>query len=121
MTSRLRSRPIGLFSLLFGAAVVVLLVNPSFADGPRVYPEGEIPKDSRLGALKDLNGYFPFEVPATVDAWNERSKELKQRVLVATGLWPMPQRTPLNPVIHYRAQIVAVAHRPSVALPFICG
>ncbi len=104
MTSRLRSRPIGSFSLLFCAAVFVLLVVPSFAAGPRVFPEGKVPQDSRLGELKDLNGYFPFEVPATVDAWNERSKELKRRVLVATGLWPMPEKTPLNPVIHGRVE-----------------
>ncbi|MFT5467485.1 MAG: dienelactone hydrolase, partial [Verrucomicrobiales bacterium] len=50
--------------------------------------------------LKDLNGFFPFEVPETLEAWEERAADLRQRVLVANGLWPMPEKTPLNPVIH---------------------
>lgn len=29
----------------------------------RVYDEGQRPHDSRLLAPKDLNGYFPFDVP----------------------------------------------------------
>ncbi|HSG72550.1 MAG TPA: alpha/beta hydrolase family protein, partial [Planctomycetaceae bacterium] len=53
---------------------------------------------------KDLNGYFPFEVPAGKAAWEKRSNELRRQVLVATGLWPMPERTPLDPVIHGKVQ-----------------
>ncbi|MFV1967031.1 MAG: acetylxylan esterase, partial [Pirellulaceae bacterium] len=33
-----------------------------------------------------------------------RRKELRRQVLVATGLWPMPEKTPLNAVIHGRAE-----------------
>ena len=66
----------------------------------RVFDDGQQPDDSRLQAPKDLNGYFPFEVPKSKAAWEQRQTELKQRVLVATGLWPMPEKTPLNPVIH---------------------
>jgi dienelactone hydrolase len=60
----------------------------------------KIPEDSRLGKPKDLNGYFPMMVPASKEAWEKRRKELREQVLVATGLWPMPEKTPLNPVIH---------------------
>jgi dienelactone hydrolase len=59
-----------------------------------------IPKDSRLGPPKDLNGYFPMKVPASKEAWEKRRKELREQVLVALGLWPMPEKTPLNAVIH---------------------
>ncbi len=62
----------------------------------RVYPEGELPKDRRLEPLKDLDGYFPFEVPSTQRNWEQRATELKRQVQVATGLWPMPEKTPLN-------------------------
>jgi hypothetical protein len=58
--------------------------------------------DRRLEPLKDLDGYFPFVVPASHAAWEERSAELRRRILVATGLWPMPEKTPLRPVIHGR-------------------
>ena len=51
-------------------------------------------------ALKDLNGFFPFEVPDTLEAWEKRADQLRQRVKVANGLYPMPKRTPLNAVIH---------------------
>ncbi|MEE3221111.1 MAG: acetylxylan esterase, partial [Planctomycetota bacterium] len=65
-----------------------------------VYKDGQLPKDSRLNPPKDLNGYFPFKVPASKAAWEQRADELRRRVLIATHLWPMPERTPLKPVIH---------------------
>lgn len=33
-------------------------------------------------------------------AWERRADFLRHQVLVALGLWPMPPKTPLNPVIH---------------------
>ena len=56
--------------------------------------------DARLAPLKDLNGFFPLHVPDSKGQWQERAAALKRRILVATGLWPLPERTPLNPVIH---------------------
>ena len=56
--------------------------------------------DARLQPPKDLNGFFPFKVPDSLDAWEVRADELRRRVLVSNGLWPMPKKTPLNPVIH---------------------
>lgn len=54
--------------------------------------------------LKDLNGFFPFEVPSTLDAWESRADLLKRRVLVANGLYPLPERTPLNAVVHGKVE-----------------
>lgn len=92
---------------LLVAALLVVLTGPLRAesDSPvRVFPEGERPADHRLEPLKDLNGYFPFEVPESPAAWDERAEELRRRVLVANGLWPMPPRTPLNAVIHGKVE-----------------
>src|SRR5262249_25813845 len=61
---------------------------------------GGEPKDSRLGKLKDLNGYFPFTPPTSKEAWEKRRQEVREQVLVANGLWPMPARTPSMPTIH---------------------
>jgi dienelactone hydrolase len=80
--------------------VVTCISNAAFADAPRVLPPGEIPKDIRLGPLKDLDGYFPFSPPEAVDDWNERAERVRRRMQVALGLWPMPTRTPLNAVIY---------------------
>ena len=70
------------------------------AKSPRVFPEGKLPDDSRLKPLKDLNGYFPFKVPATLKEWEKRKAALRRRILVANGLFPLPERTPLKAVIH---------------------
>ena len=95
--SRRRFRP---FLFLFGLASISMGLSQIAQAEPRVYPEGEFPKDHRLEPLKDLNGYFPFDVPKTKADWEQRAKELRRRVLVATGLWPMPAKTPLNPQIY---------------------
>jgi dienelactone hydrolase len=96
MNSRL-----SLFSTLL---LLALTAAPALAQSHRVYEQGELPNDVRLGEPKDLNGYFPFEVPADKTAWETRADELRRQTLVATGLWPLPEKTPLNPVIHGKVQ-----------------
>lgn len=61
-------------------------------------------EDVRLAPLKDLNGYFPFDPPASLEQWEARKAQVKRRILVAEGLWPMPTKTPLNAVIHGRIE-----------------
>ena len=72
------------------------------AAAPRVLPAGTLPADVRLGPLKDLDGYFPFVVPTSLDAWQQRATALRHQLLVSLGLWPMPSKQPLAPVIHGR-------------------
>lgn len=57
-------------------------------------------EDCRLQPPKDLNGYFPFNPPSSTSAWETRKQQVRRQILVAAGLWPMPTKTPLNPVIH---------------------
>ncbi|MGY8675491.1 MAG: alpha/beta hydrolase family protein [Verrucomicrobiia bacterium] len=57
-------------------------------------------EDVRLLPLKNLKGYFPFNPPKSVKAWEPRKAEVRRQILVAAGLWPMPTKTPLNAVIH---------------------
>ena len=59
---------------------------------PPVEVEAVEPADRRLADLKDLNGYFPFAVPRTKSDWEKRAAQLRKRVLVANGLWPMPPK-----------------------------
>ncbi len=93
--------PILLTMILVGWAT---FTSPGRAAEPahRVLPVGQLPSDSRLGPLKDLNGYFPFLVPSSKAVWRERADELRTQVLVALGLWPMPSKTNLEPVVHSR-------------------
>ena len=85
---------------LLATLCILIPAATAIAEAPRVFPKGKLPDDLRLKPLKDLNGHFPFKVPATLKEWETRKAELRQRVLVATGLYPMPARTPLNAVIH---------------------
>ncbi len=64
----------------------------------------DTPNEVQASELKTLDGHFPFVVPETKQAWELRAAKLRQDVLVATGLWPEPERTPLNAVIHGRIE-----------------
>lgn len=77
-----------------------VLVVPVAAGPPRVLPPGELPADARLGELTNLNGYFPFSPPQDLSAWHRRAAFLRRQLRAATGLWPMPTRTPAHAVIH---------------------
>jgi hypothetical protein len=59
-----------------------------------------IATDRRLTPLKNLDGEFLFQPIASPDAWKARSAELRRQLQVALGLWPMPEATPLNAVVH---------------------
>lgn len=56
--------------------------------------------DPRLGKPKDYNGYFPWTPPKSKEEWQQRRQQVREQVLLANGLWPMPAKMPLRPVIH---------------------
>jgi dienelactone hydrolase len=73
-------------------------------DRPTDVLGGEKPADSRLGKPKTLDDYFPFTPPKTREEWADRRRKLREQLQVALGLWPMPERTPLNPVVHGKVE-----------------
>ena len=88
------ARPPQITGLQAALGVVFLLLVISCADEP-------VP--TRL--LRDLNtSDFPFTPVADHAAWMVRRAEIQNRVLLAAGLLPMPERTPLNAVIHGRIE-----------------
>ena len=87
-----------LFLAFFGLAA------QSRAEAPRVLPDGQLPKDARLGELRTLNSYFPFKKVAGTQAWNERQAQIRHRILLSQGLWPEPTKTDLNAVVHGRIE-----------------
>jgi dienelactone hydrolase len=105
------------------------LPHVSFAadgdDPTRVFTDGKKPTDVRLGPPKTLNDYFPFVVPKTKEAWEARRKQLREQLLVANGLWPLPERAPLNATVHgaierdgYTIEKVFFASTPG---HYVCG
>ena len=112
------------------ALPLVSLFHPplafGFADDPtRVFTGDKKPTDVRLGPPKTLNDYFPFVVPKTKEAWEARRKQVREQLLVANGLWPLPEKTPLNAVVHgtadkgdYTIEKVFFASTPG---HYVCG
>ena len=79
---------------------VILFATVANAAPPRVLPTDQLPNDARLKPPKDLDGYFPFTPPKTVEEWNARAGQVRRQILVALGLWPMPGKTPLKATLH---------------------
>lgn len=77
-------------NLAFYVAAIAAICLPLFSEA----------EDSRLQPPKDLNGYFPFDPPASLSDWETRREFVRRQILVSQGLWPMPTKNPLNPVIH---------------------
>jgi dienelactone hydrolase len=93
------TRPACLLTLL--AVLVALPPLMADQDPTRVLPAEEKPKDRRLDPPRTLNNKdFFLSPPASRQEWEARRKAVREQVLVATGLWPLPPKTPLNPVIH---------------------
>src|SRR5205085_8501208 len=88
--------------LAFAAFSFAVSTSELLAAAPRVLPEGKQPNDARLQPPKDLNGYFPLVVPKSTEAWAKRAEEVRRQIAVAEGIWPLPEKTPLNVVIHGR-------------------
>ena len=86
-----------IFTTLTTASLAWLL---AIDDPLRVNPPGKLPADERLNRPRNLDDYHPFTVPATVEEWKKRRESLRRQTLVSQGLWPMPERTPMRPVVH---------------------
>ncbi len=64
-----------------------------------------------LAELRTLDSRFPFSPPLaardegsdpSLIRWEKRRDALRRHVQISLGLWPMPRKTPLNPVVHGR-------------------
>jgi dienelactone hydrolase len=103
-------------------ALVLTLGSLAIGDAPKP----SLPDDSRFGQPRTLNNKdFFLQPPASKAAWEARRKAVREQVLVATGLWPMPEKTPLQPVIHgkidrdgYTIEKVFFASYPG---HYVCG
>jgi hypothetical protein len=56
----------------------------------------------RQNPPKTLRDDFTFVPPAAPEAWAARARVVRRQIQVALGLWPMPEATPLNAVVHGR-------------------
>ena len=61
-------------------------------------------RDERAKEVRTLNTLRTFPEIASKAAWEKRAKEIREHALVCTGLWPMPEKTPLNANISERVE-----------------
>lgn len=74
------------------------------SDAVKALSGGQLPRDGRLGPLRDLDGYFPFAVPRSAAEWERRAADVRRRIHVAAGLWPAPERLPIEAVVHGKVE-----------------
>ena len=61
----------------------------------------DIRDDPRYGRTRLLGDHnHPWTPAATKAGWEKQARAIRERVLVATGLWPMLPKEPLHAVIH---------------------
>lgn len=65
--------------------------------------------------------YHPWLPPGSLEEWDQMAPQLREQLLIAQGLWPIPERSPLKPVIHgkldcgdYTIEKVFFASRPGL-------
>jgi dienelactone hydrolase len=65
--------------------------------GWAVSTSAELPSsDQRASKVKDQNTPWKFTEPKSKSEWQARAKDIREHALVSCGLWPMPEKTPLN-------------------------
>src|SRR2546422_10886322 len=60
--------------------------------------------DRRAVEIRRSDTNLVFEPPGTKEEWIARARFLRQQILVSSGLWPPPGKTPLNPQIFGRIE-----------------
>jgi dienelactone hydrolase len=76
----------------------------SFALG-RVFNSEPAPlRDERLTEIKHLDLPWTLQTYPTREAWEHRAAFIRQHILVSTGLWPLPEKTPMKPRIFGRIE-----------------
>lgn len=62
----------------------------------RALPPGESVRDMRAETVRDTNTVFLMPRFESLAQWESASALLRQRILLGSGLYPMPEKTPLN-------------------------
>ena len=72
--------------------VLLLLFAAHVSATPQPAPPGQ-------PAVKDLNTPRDFPKIDSLEQWQARARNIREQILISSGLWPLPKKTPLNPHI----------------------
>lgn len=62
-------------------------------------------REPSSAGLKDLDGHFPFAVPETRQAWQQRAQQVRLQAQIALAVHPRPRLAEPLPAIHGRRQM----------------
>jgi hypothetical protein len=80
---------------------LLLSLTTSAQELLRVNDPGKPPPDARLAKTRDYDKttlWYPNY--QNKQDWEKRATEVREQILVSQGLWPLPPKSPLRPVIH---------------------
>jgi hypothetical protein len=118
------SRAAGVLCIAAGLLAVVTQslrgADPVAGDSAVADPAAAHP-DARLTVRTLNDAYHPWTPPESLAEWEQEKSRIQRQILVAVGLWPLPEKTPLKPVIHgqveregYTVERVFFASRPGL-------
>ena len=89
------------------ASGIVFSTNPQYepdsvATLSHVYDVPRSVRDDRTDTIRDTDTVFTMPHYESLEEWEAYAKNLRRRVLLSSGLLPMPEKTPLNAVISGR-------------------
>lgn len=70
----------------------------------RVLDSGERLEDRRMTELKDYRTPWTFEKPSSLAEWATKREYIRRKVLLTCGLWPMPERGPVEVEVFDRVE-----------------
>lgn len=95
------------------------------ANSFRVLPVGQMPADQRRTQSRTIISRHRFTPPTSIEEWNKQREEARTRVLVANGLWPMPERPAVQAVVHGKIEkngyTIEKVYFESLPGHYVCG
>jgi len=106
--AKLKAGPVGL-EMGEGVAGVAMSTadgfDPQAAMGHmRALEQPEAVRDRRAHTAKHTDTVFTMPEFRSAEEWEAYAATLRKRILLSSGLWPLPERTPLNAVISGRVE-----------------
>ncbi len=88
------------FARLAGCSACFLVFHLSAAPPPPQLPE----RDQRTSQVKTLNTPRTFPALSSKAEWEQRAQAIREQALVSCGLWPLPEKTPLEAKVFGRIE-----------------
>src|SRR5204863_7780482 len=90
----------GNFRFAIGGSMWRVLIALAIFVGVEAKAQAEGVADPRLSTFRTLYQGAGVTPPSSKEDWRKRAHYLREQVLVAAGLWPLPPKVDLKAVVH---------------------